>query len=128
MIYLAELKHYGREFTNSHGGYVMSSIRYDKLVRDRIPDVIRQAGKRPVTDTLSQDAMASALNRKLQEEVQEYFESGSIEEMADVLEVLHGIAFHKGISWDEVESARIHKRDERGGFEKGIRLLEVREP
>ena len=106
----------------------MSSIRYDKLVRDRIPDVIRQAGKRPVTDTLSQDAMASALNRKLQEEVQEYFESGSIEEMADVLEVLHGIAFHKGISWDEVESARIHKRDERGGFEKGIRLLEVREP
>ena len=106
----------------------MVSIQYDKLVRDKIPEIIRQAGKQPITGILSQDDIAAALNRKLQEEVQEYLESGSVEEMADVLEVLHGIAFHKGISWDEVESARIHKRDERGGFEKGIRLLEVREP
>ncbi len=105
----------------------MSSIHYDKLVRDRIPEVIRKAGKQPITDTLSSEAMAAALDRKLQEEVQEYLESGSVEEMADVLEVLHGIAFHKGISWDEVESARVHKHDERGGFEKGIRLLEVKE-
>ena len=106
----------------------MSSTRYNKLVRDKIPEVIRLAGKEPITDILSQDDMATALCRKLQEEVQEYLESGSVEEMADVLEVLHGIAYHKGISWDEVESARIHKRDECGGFEKGIRLLEVREP
>ena len=47
--------------------------------------------------------------------------------MADILEVLHGIAFNKGIAWDEVESVRIHKRVERGGFEKGIRLLEVKD-
>ena len=64
---------------------------------------------------------------EIQEEVEEYLESGSVEEMADVLEVLHGIAYHKGISWDEVESARVCKRDERGGIEKGIRLLEVKE-
>ena len=106
----------------------MVSIQYDKLVRDKIPEIIRQAGKQPITDILSQDDIAAALNRKLQEEVQEYLESGSVEEMADILEVLHGIAFHKGISWSEVESARIQKRNERGGFEKGIRLLEVREP
>jgi predicted house-cleaning noncanonical NTP pyrophosphatase (MazG superfamily) len=106
----------------------MSSTRYNKLVRDKIPEVIRLAGKEPITDILSQYDMATALDQKLQEEVQEYLESGSVEEMADVLEVLHGIAFHRGISWGEVESARIHKRDERGGFEKGIRLLEVREP
>ena len=105
----------------------MNSIRYDKLVRDRIPEVIRQAGKQPVTDDLPRKAMSAALDRKLQEEVQEYLESGSIEEMADVLEVLHGIAFHKGISWDEVESVRLRKREERGGFEKGIMLLEVKE-
>ena len=105
----------------------MSSIHYDKLVRDKIPEVIRQAGKQPVTDILPHEAMAAALDRKLQEEVQEYLESSSVEEMADVLEVLHGIACHKGISWDEVESVRIRKRDERGGFEKGIRLLEVKE-
>ncbi len=106
----------------------MASSRYDKLVRDRIPDVIRRAGKQPVTCILPQEDLAAALNRKLQEEVQEYLESGSVEEMADILEVLHGIAFHKRISWDEIESVRVHKRAERGGFEKGIRLLEVREP
>ncbi len=71
--------------------------------------------------------MAGALDRKLQEEVREYLDSSSIEEMADILEVLHGIAFHKGISWEEVETVRIRKRDERGGFEQGIRLLEVKE-
>ena len=106
----------------------MNVIKHSKLVRDKIPDVIRRAGKQPTIDILSQEDMTAALERKLQEEVQEYLESGSIEEMADILEVLHGIAFHKGISWNEVESARLQKREERGGFEKGIRLLEVREP
>ena len=105
----------------------MGSLHYDKLVRDKNPEMIRQAGKQPVTDTLSHEAMADALDRKLMEEVQEYLESKSVEEMADVLEVLHGIAYHKGISWDDGESARVGKRDERGGFEKGIRLLEVKE-
>ena len=103
----------------------MNSIRYDKLVRDNIPDVIRRAGKQPVIDTIPSDEMAAALDRKLQEETREYLESRSVEEMADVLEVLHGIAFHKGIPWEEVESARLRKREERGGFEKGVRLLEV---
>ncbi|MBQ8136274.1 MAG: nucleoside triphosphate pyrophosphohydrolase [Clostridia bacterium] len=106
----------------------MRVIQYDKLVRDRIPEVICRAGKQAVTDTLPQEAMAAALDRKLQEEVGEYLESGSVEEMADIVEVLHGIAFHRGISWDEVESVRVRKRAERGGFEKGIRLLEVKEP
>ena len=105
----------------------MNSIHYDKLVRDKIPDVIRRAGKQPVTDVLSHEDMAGALDRKLQEEVREYLDSSSIEEMADILEVLHGIAFNKGISWEEVEAVRVRKRDERGGFEQGIRLLEVKE-
>ena len=105
----------------------MSSIYYDKLVRDKIPEIICQAGKQPVTDTLPPEAVPDALNRKLQEEVQEYLESKSVEEMADILEVLHGIAFHRGMTWDEIESVRLRKRDERGGFEKGIRLLEVKD-
>ena len=50
-----------------------------------------------------------------------------IEEMADVLEVLHGIAFHGGIDWSLVEAERIRKNNERGGFEKGIRLIGVSE-
>ncbi len=105
----------------------MSSIHYDKLVRDRIPQVIRSEGKEPVTEVVPKEEIMPALNRKLQEEVREYLESGSVEEMADILEVLHGIAFHMGVAWDEVESVRAKKRDERGGFEDGIRLLEVRD-
>ncbi len=102
-------------------------IHYDKLVRDGIPLIIEKAGKIPVTDVVSPVEMQAALDRKLQEEVQEYLGSHSVEEMADVLEVLHGIAFHRGIDWEQVESERIRKKEERGGFEKGIRLIEVKE-
>lgn len=100
-------------------------IQYDKLVRDKIPEVIIASGKRPITNIIPSHEMSAALDRKLQEEVREYLESHSIEEMADMLEVLHGIIFHLGIPWEEVEKARLRKRDERGGFEKGIRLLSV---
>ena len=103
----------------------MSAIYYDKLVRDKIPEVIAASGKQPVTSILSSKEIHDALGNKLQEEVKEYQKSRSIEEMADILEVLHGIAFHMGISWDAVEQERLRKLDERGGFEKGIRLLRV---
>lgn len=102
-------------------------IHYDKLVRDKIPSVIEAAGKIAVTDTIPREDMQAALDRKLQEEVKEYLESHSVEEMADVLEVLHGIAFHSGIDWNQIEAERLRKNEERGGFEKGIHLIEVRE-
>ena len=79
----------------------MSSIGYDKLVRDRIPEIIARSGKRAVTDMIPEKDMGPALDRKLQEEVGEYLESRNMEEMADVLEVLHGIAFHMGIPWEK---------------------------
>ena len=100
---------------------------YDKLVRDRIPEIIEAGGGTPVTETISPEELQAALDRKLREEVGEYLESHSVEEMADVLEVLHGIAFHRGIGWEQVEAERVRKKEKRGGFEKGIRLIEVRE-
>ena len=45
----------------------------------------------------------------------------------DVREVLHGIAHHQGIDRNQVEAGRLRKKEERGGFELGIRLIEVRE-
>ena len=102
-------------------------IQYDKLVRDRIPAIVEAAGKAAVTDRIPPEEMQAALDRKLQEEVGEYLESHSVEEMADVLEVLHGIAFQAGMEWGQVEEVRLRKREERGGFEEGIRLIEVRE-
>ena len=101
-------------------------VYHNKLVRDYIPEVVKAAGKEPVTDILPKEAILDALDAKLSEETKEFLESHSVEEMADILEVLHGIAFHKGIPWDDVEAERIRKRNERGGFEKGIRLIEVR--
>ena len=85
-------------------------IHYDKLVRDKIPAIIETAGKTPLTERIPPEDMQSALNRKLQEEVNEYLESHSVEEMADVLEVLHGIAFHAGIDWNQIEAERLRKR------------------
>lgn len=105
----------------------MKDIVYDKLVRDYIPEIIRKNGKEPVTDTADKAEILVLLDRKLKEETQEYIESHSIEEMADILEVLHGIAYHMGVSWDEVENTRIKKRDERGGFETGVKLIKVRD-
>ena len=103
----------------------MKTIHYDKLVRDKIPEIIIEAGKHPFTEIIPEQEIGPALDKKLQEEVQEYLESKNIEEIADVLEVLHGIAYHMGISWDTVEQERLRKLDERGGFDKGIRLLRV---
>ena len=105
----------------------MTTIHYDKLVRDKIPAIVEAAGKTTVTDIIPPENIQAALDRKLQEEVEEYLESHSVEEMVDILEVLHGIVFHAGIDWNQVEAERLRKKEERGGFEKGIRLIEVRE-
>ncbi|MBQ9008400.1 MAG: nucleoside triphosphate pyrophosphohydrolase [Clostridia bacterium] len=103
----------------------MNTVHHNKLVRDLIPEIIRKAGKTPVTDRIPGSEMPDFLDLKLTEEVREFLDSHSPEEMADILEVLHGIAFHRGIPWEDIEQVRLQKRSERGGFEKGIRLIEV---
>ena len=101
-------------------------IHYDKLVRDKIPAIIEAAGKTAVTDKILPENMQAALDRKLQEEVKEYLESHSVEEMADLLEVMMAVAKARGSSIEEVEKIRQQKADKRGGFEKKILLEEVR--
>ncbi len=91
-----------------------------KLVRDKIPEIIEAAGKTPVTRVLSEEEYLIELERKLDEEVAEYKADKSIEEIADVLEVLEAICDYYGYSVDEVLKAKHQKRDERGGFEKRI--------
>ena len=85
-------------------------IRYDKLVRDKIPSIIEASGKTAVTDRIPPENIQAALDRKLQEEVKEFLESHSVEEMADVLKVFHGIAFHAGIDWSRIEAERLRKK------------------
>ena len=87
-----------------------------KLVRDKIPQIIIADGRTPIVRTLSDDEYLSELDRKLNEEVAEYQADKSLEEMADVLEVLLAICEARGHSVDELMEVRDKKREKRGGF------------
>ena len=103
----------------------MSTIKYNKLVRDRIPEIIEASGKRCVCATLSDEEYLAKLDEKLNEELAEYQESKSMEELADLLEVIRAVAVARGSSIEEVEATRRDKAAKRGGFEKKVLLTEV---
>lgn len=103
----------------------LDAVRHNKLVRDRIPELIEQAGKQAVTRVLDEGEYAQALLRKLQEEAAEYERSGGIEELADVLEVVYALAAAQGVSPQQLERLRQDKRAERGGFERRLWLVET---
>ena len=106
----------------------MSSIRHDKLVRDRIPEIIGAAGKTWVTKTLDDAASIAALDKKLSEELAEYHADGSMEELADLLEVMMAVAAARGHDFAEVEDIRRRKAEARGGFRRRIWLESVETP
>lgn len=91
-----------------------------KLVRDKIPEIISAAGKTPITRVMQQDEYLDELDIKLNEEVAEYQADKSIEEMADVLEVLFAICEARGHSVDELMAVKEKKQQERGGFKEKI--------
>ena len=97
--------------------------QYNKLVRDRIPEMIRSAGEIPVTRILSYAEYLTCLEAKLDEEVQEFRQEKNLEELADILEVLYGLADCIGCSKDELHRACDQKRSERGGFDSRIFLI-----
>ena len=105
----------------------MSTIHHNKLVRDRIPEIIEGSGKTCATCILPQEEYLAALDAKLNEELAEYQESKSMEELADLLEVIRAVAKARGSSIDEVETMRRDKAAKRGGFEQKILLVEVRD-
>ncbi len=101
--------------------------RYNKLVRDRIPEIIELDGKKCTYETLSDEKYMGLLDQKLSEELSEYQESKSLEELADLLEVMQAVVKARGWTLEELEQVRADKAAERGGFEKKILLKEVRE-
>jgi len=106
-------------------GIAVSTIQYNKLIRDRIPKIIEASGKRCVCSTLSDEEYLAKLDEKLNEELAEYQESKAMEELADLLEVIRAVVAARGSSMEEVEAMRRDKAVERGGFEKRILLTEV---
>lgn len=98
---------------------------HNKLVRDRIPEIIEASGRTCVAETLSDDAYIRALDTKLNEELAEYQQSKSLEELADLLEVMGAVVKARGYTWDDLTRVRKEKRAASGAFDKRIFLQEV---
>lgn len=101
------------------------TIIHEKLVRDRIPEIIQGSGKACSTRILTQDEYVAALDAKLQEELNEYQADKSMEELADLLEVMMAVAEARGHTFAEVEAIRQQKAEKRGGFRERIWLESV---
>jgi predicted house-cleaning noncanonical NTP pyrophosphatase (MazG superfamily) len=98
---------------------------YRKLVRDRIPEMIEQTGRKCTYRLLDTAEYVRELQLKLQEEVKEYLEEQNVEELADVLEVLISLAHVHGADEEQLMRVRTEKLEKRGGFKRGIFLEQV---
>ena len=106
----------------------MPIICHNKLVRDRIPEIISADGKTCVTRTLDDAEYIAALDAKLSEELAEYHANGSAEELADLLEVMMAVAEARGYGFSHVEDIRRQKAEKRGAFQQRIWLESVSTP
>ena len=100
-------------------------VVYNKLVRDKIPEIIEASGKTCETDILSDEEYLQMLDKKLDEELAEYHKDQNIEELADLIEVIHAATIARGHTLEELETVRVKKAEKSGGFEKKILLIET---
>ena len=98
---------------------------FNKLVRDKIPQKIQNNGEVAKTEILNDERFLQELHKKLFEEAGEFVEEDSVEELADLMEVIYAIARLRGIDWKEMEKVRQEKAQKRGAFEKRIFLIET---
>ena len=104
------------------------SMKYDKLVRDRIPEIIRATGKECHCRVLSDEEYLARIDQKLGEELAEYLDGHEMEELADLLEVIRAAAEARGMSMAQIEAIRAEKARKRGAFAGRILLTEVFDP
>lgn len=100
-------------------------MKYDKLVRDNIPQKIAEGGKKALFRVALESEMPEYLEKKLNEEVAEYLESKSLDELVDIYEVIIALAEEHGCTWFSINERVNRKRAESGAFKDGIILLEV---
>lgn len=102
---------------------------YNKLVRDLIPQIIESSGKTCTTRIMNDDEFTIEINKKMHEELAEYEAAetaeDAIEELADLLELIHAAALSHESSFDELEKVRLQKAEKRGGFDERIFLINV---
>jgi len=99
-------------------------MKYCKLVRDKIPQIIRQKGDSPITHLAGDAEYWEKLKEKLLEETREFNENSTTEELADIYEVIDAICDYKNFNKNEILKIQKKKARERGGFKKRIILDE----
>ena len=85
-------------------------IEYGKIVRDRIPEIIEKSGAKYDIEILTDEQALIYLEKKLQEELDEYYKNRSVEELADIMEVIEAIAERKGCNFGRLLSLKEEKR------------------
>lgn len=103
----------------------MSKKLYDKLIRDKIPSIIEKEGKTLKTRKVGKTEKIGYLLDKILEETEEIRDVLSLEEIADLQEVIDSLIDNLGYTKEEVREVQDRKREERGSFNDGIVLLEV---
>ncbi len=99
-------------------------MKYNKLVRDKIPEYIKSKGGTPITHIANDKEYWEKLKEKLQEEVSEFMKDSSIEEVADILEIVDVICEYKGFSREDLQKTKEKKAKDRGKFKDRIILEE----
>lgn len=100
-------------------------MNYDKLIRDRIPEIIAKNGQTARVRVLNDEEYLAKLDEKLGEELAEYLADGNVEELADLLEVLYAAALARGTTAEQLDHIRRKKAEERGAFAEKLLLEEV---
>ena len=100
-------------------------IEHNKLVRDKVPEIIRNDGKSCSVKVLKPSEMLGALRMKLSEEIDEFLVANDPEELADILEVVFALTEYLGVSRVELEEMRVAKAAKNGAFSRRFKLLEV---
>ncbi|MGN1346296.1 MAG: phosphoribosyl-ATP pyrophosphohydrolase [Eubacteriales bacterium] len=100
-------------------------MKYNKLIRDKIPRIIQKNGQNARIRVLGDDEYLRMLDRKLDEELAEYHADGRVEELADLLEVIYAAALARGVSAAELDRIRREKAEKRGVFAEKLLLEEV---
>ena len=98
-------------------------MMYHKLVRDKIPDIIRKQGETPTTRILTAKEYTAALEQKLDEETSEFYREKNLEELADILEVVYALAEDLGSTKEELLRIYDEKHENRGGFRDRLFLI-----
>ena len=100
---------------------------YNKAIRDKIPEIIESSGSSCLIEVLDDEKFVEELVLKLEEELGEFKETRSIEELCDLIEIAYRIAELNGVSNEELEEMINKKNIERGKFEKNLFLIQVNE-